>query len=44
MASSKCVVESDIYSFMTAPTSGVATAYPMNISIVADLGLDNDFN
>ncbi|UJR16660.1 hypothetical protein I4U23_003560 [Adineta vaga] len=43
-ASSNFVDESNIYSFMTAPTPGITTEYPVNLSFVGDLSLDNDFN
>jgi hypothetical protein len=44
MASSNCVVQSDVYSFITAPSANINTVQPVNISIIGDLGLNNDFN
>jgi len=40
----KCVRESSIHSFTTAPSIDSSVQYPVNISIVGDLGLNNYFN
>ena len=43
-ATTKCVRASTVRSFTTPPSSNAVTPQPVNISIVADLGLDNVFN
>lgn len=44
MNTSSCLERSAVYSFTTASAAGSDTQYPVNISIVADLDLDNEFN
>lgn len=44
MATNKCVRESSIRSFLTAPSAESNVGYPVNISVVGDLGLNNVFN
>ena len=44
MASSRFVEQSDIYSFISAPPATTSVNLPENISIVGNLGLDNNFN
>ncbi len=43
-ATNKCVRESSILSFTTAPASDNIIQQPVNITIVGDLGLNNYFN
>jgi hypothetical protein len=43
-ATKKCVKESSIHSFITAPSIDNSVQQPVNISIVGDLGLNNYFN